>query len=144
MKALDEIDQNLLALLQDNARMPVVALAKSVGLSRSAVQERMARLESTGVISQYTVRLGKQEGRLQAWMMVNHADGFTCDDVIDLLTSMPGVRLCHSLAGNVDLLVLVETGSPTELAELRERILLHRTVDSVTTAVVLRSLLDRT
>ena len=144
MKALDGIDKRLIALLQDDARMSVVTLAKSVNLSRSAVQERLARLESAGVISQYTVRLGKLEGRFQAWLMVNHAEGFTCDDVIPLLTSIPAVRLCHSLAGNVDLLVLVETSSPTELAELREHILLHRTVESVTTSVVLRSLLDRT
>lgn len=143
MKTLDEIDRRLIALLQDDARTPVVGLAKAVGLSRSAVQERLARLESSGVISQYTLRLGKLEGRFQAWLMVNHAEGFTCDDLMPLLASIPAVRLCHSLAGDVDLLVLVETSSPAELAELRERILLHRTVESVTTSVVLQPLLDR-
>jgi Lrp/AsnC family transcriptional regulator, leucine-responsive regulatory protein len=143
MKALDDIDRKLIALLQDDARAPVLALAKAVGLARSTVQERLSRLESSGVIRQYTLRLGKAEGRVEAWLMVTHADGFTCDDVLPLLTSLPAVRLCHSLAGDVDLLVLVETGSPAELAELRERILLHRTVESVTTAVVLRALMDR-
>lgn len=143
MKALDETDRKLIALLQDDARTPVLALAKAVGLSRSTVQERLSRLESSGVISQYTVRLGKAEGRVEAWLMVTHADGFTCDDILPLLSSLPAVRLCHSLAGTIDLLVLVETASPAELAELRERILLHRTVEDVTTAVVLRSLLDR-
>jgi Lrp/AsnC family transcriptional regulator, leucine-responsive regulatory protein len=143
MKALDEIDRKLIALLQDDARTSMLALAKAVQLSRSAVQERLSRLESSGVISQYTVRLGKVEGRFEAWLMVNHAEGYTCDDLMPLLTSIPAVRLCHSLAGGVDLMVLVETASPAELAELRERILMTRSVASVTTSVVLRSLLDR-
>ena len=58
MKTLDATDRKLIALLQDNARLSTVALAKAVGLSRSAVQERVHRLESAGVIAQYTVRLG--------------------------------------------------------------------------------------
>lgn len=143
MKALDEIDRKLIALLQDDARTPVSTLAKRVELSRSAVQERLGRLEATGVISQYTLRLGKAGTSVQAWLMVNHAEGFTCDDVIDLLKSLPAIRLCHSLAGDVDLLALVECPSPAGLAEVRERVLLHRSVASVTTAVVLRSLFDR-
>jgi Lrp/AsnC family transcriptional regulator, leucine-responsive regulatory protein len=143
MKALDDIDRRLIALLQDDARAAVVALARAVGLSRSAVQERLVRLEDAGVIAQYTLRLGKAEGRVEAWLMIRHAEGFTCDDILPLLQSLPSVRLCHSLAGDVDLLVLVETGSPGELAELREQVLLHRTVENVTTWVVLRSLLDR-
>jgi Lrp/AsnC family transcriptional regulator, leucine-responsive regulatory protein len=143
MKALDEIDRRLIALLQDDARAPVVGLARAVGLSRSAVQERLARLEDAGVIAQYTLRLGKAEGRIEAWLMIRHAEGFTCDDILPLLQSLPSVRLCHSLAGDVDLLVLVETGSPGELAELREQVLLQRTVENVTTSVVLQSLLDR-
>jgi DNA-binding Lrp family transcriptional regulator len=57
MKPLDAIDRQLIALLQDNARLSTVALAKAVGLSRSTVQERLQRLENAGVIAQYTVRL---------------------------------------------------------------------------------------
>ena len=44
MKALDAIDRKLIALLQDNARLSTVALAKAVGLSRSTVQERLHRI----------------------------------------------------------------------------------------------------
>lgn len=143
MKPLDAIDKALIARLQDDARTPVVALAKAVGLSRSAVQERLARLEGSGVIRQYTLRLGRREGRIEAWLSIRHAEGFSCDDLLPLLQSLPAVQLCHSLTGEVDVLALVEADSPDELAALRERILLHRTVDSVSTAMVLRSLIDR-
>lgn len=142
MKMLDAIDQRLIALLQDDARTPTVALARAVGLSRSAVQERLQRLERGGTIAQYTLRLGEIEG-LQAWLMLRHAEGFSCDDVLPELSSWPQVRLCHSLAGEIDLLVLVQARSTAELSDLRERAMQLKGIAAVTTAPVLRSLLDR-
>lgn len=143
MKTLDATDRTLIALLQDNARLSTVALAKAVGLSRSAVQERVQRLEDTGVIAQYTVRLGQGGDPLQAWLFLRYADGFSCDDVMPLLSQLPAVQLCHSVAGETDLLVLVEAGTPSMLADLRERIAGFKGVDDVTTMPVLRVTLDR-
>lgn len=142
MKLLDAIDRQLIALLQDNARCPTVALARAVGLSRSAVQERLQRLERSGTIVQYTLRLGDERG-LQAWLMLRYADGFSCDDVVPALAAMPQVRLCDSLAGEIDLLVHVQVDSSGELADLRERVAALRGVDDVTTAPVLRRALER-
>lgn len=143
MKHLDAIDRQLIALLQDNARLSTVALAKAVGLGRTTVQERLQRLESAGVIAQYTVRLGSGGDPLQAWLMLRYADGFSCDDVMPQLTAMPQVRLCHSVAGELDLLVLVQAESPSDLADLRERVAAIKGVDDVTTVPVLRTTLDR-
>ena len=143
MKTLDAIDRKLIALLQDNARLSTVALAKAVGLSRSTVQERLQRLESADVIAQYTVRLGSAGDPLQAWLFLRYAEGFSCDDVMPLLVDLPAVQLCHSVAGEFDLLVLVHARTPTELADLRERILGFKGVDDVTTVPVLRVTLDR-
>lgn len=142
MKTLDATDRRLIALLQDNARLPTVALAKGVGLSRSAVQERIRRLERSGVIAQYTLRLGKGDP-LQAWLLLRHAEGFSCDDVMPLLQPLPQVRLCQSVAGETDLMVLVEAAGPGELSDLRERIAAFKGVDDVTTVPVLRIMLDR-
>jgi DNA-binding Lrp family transcriptional regulator len=143
MKTLDAIDRRLIALLQDNARLSTVALAKTVGLARSSVQERLQRLEADGVIAQYTVRLGEGDAPLQAWLMLRYADGFTCDDVMSALTALPAVQQCHSIAGDTDLMVLVAVGSAGALADLRELIAAMKGVDDVTTLPVLRVLLDR-
>ena len=139
MKPLDAIDRQLIALLQDNARLSTVALAKAVGLGRSTVQERLQRLENAGVIAQYTVRLGQGGDPLQAWLMLRYADGFSCDDVMPLLIAMPQVRLCHSVAGEIDLLVLVQAESPGELADLRERVASFKGLDDVTTVPLPRT-----
>ncbi|UZW61252.1 Lrp/AsnC family transcriptional regulator [Lysobacter enzymogenes] len=143
MKTLDEIDRKLIALLQDNARLSTVALAKAVALSRSTVQERLQRLEASGTIAQYTVRLGSGGDPLRAWLLLRYAVGFSCDDVVPLLAPLPQVRLAHSVVGDTDLMVLVETRSPGELADLRERVMGLKGVDDVTTVPVLRTVLDR-
>jgi len=143
VKVLDATDHQLIALLQDNARLSTVALAKAVGLSRSAVQERLQRLEAAGVIAQYTVRLGQGGDPLQAWLLLRYADGFSCDDVMPLLVALPAVQQCHSVAGETDLMVLVRVDTPGALADLRERIAAYKGVDDVTTLPVLRVLLDR-
>jgi DNA-binding Lrp family transcriptional regulator len=143
MKAPDATDRQLIALLQDNARTPVVALARAVGLSRSAVQERLQRLEASGAIAQYTVRLGARGEPLQAWLLLRYAEGFSCDDLVPQLAALPEVRRADSVAGELDLLVRVETATPSALADLRERIAALRGVDDVTTLTVLRTVLHR-
>ena len=52
-----ETDSKLLSLLKANAREPTASLARKLGLARSTVQERIARLERSGTIAGYTVRL---------------------------------------------------------------------------------------
>ena len=143
LKPLDEIDRRLIALLQDNARLSTVALAKAVGLARTTVQERLSRLETAGVIARYTVRLGQSGEPLQAWMLLRYADGFSCDDVMPALAAMPQVQQCHSVAGEIDLMVLVRVDTPGQLADVREAIAMLKGVDDVTTLTVLRVTLDR-
>jgi len=54
---LDEIDQALIGLLSDNARLSHAELARGVGLSPPSVAERLRRLEEDGVVRAYTVEL---------------------------------------------------------------------------------------
>ena len=51
---LDGLDRRLLAELLADARMPQAALGARLGLSRSAIQARIQRLEREGVIQGYT------------------------------------------------------------------------------------------
>ena len=52
----DDTDQRLVTLLRENARRPVAELARHLGLARTTVQARIERLESTGVITGYTLK----------------------------------------------------------------------------------------
>lgn len=57
-KMINSQDQKLLMLLRQNARASITELAKAMHVSRSTVQNRIARLEAGGVIRGYSVQLG--------------------------------------------------------------------------------------
>src|SRR6476619_7134026 len=94
---LDEIDRRLLAELRADGRLTHVALAARVGLSRSAVQERVARLERTGVIAGYTVRVGEPStGQgLRAYLLVK--GGASHEHAVKVLKGFSEVTVVDSV-----------------------------------------------
>lgn len=138
---LDAADEALLLALERDARASVVALARLIGLSRSATQARLARLERTGVVAGYTVRRGAHGSapRLRAWLTVGHggwgAGG--CARTVARLRSLPEVRSAYSLAGETDLLVEVSAADVAELDRVRAAVEAVPGVKTVATHVVL-------
>lgn len=102
---MDEIDEDLIALLSENARMPVASLAKHLNLARSTVQARLDRLEHTGVIKGYTVRLGDKmrSERLRATVLLQ-IDPMKLPAVLSRLKALPEVRAVHTASGRFDLI----------------------------------------
>ena len=101
---VDDRDRRLLDLLRRDARQPIVALAKALNLSRSATQERLAKLQSTGVIDGFTVRDGSKVGaRQSAYLMVSFESGYRCAQVVPKLLSIPSLGMIHSVTGPIDL-----------------------------------------
>ncbi|HEV7252048.1 MAG TPA: Lrp/AsnC family transcriptional regulator [Mesorhizobium sp.] len=136
---MDEKDRILLGALTANARESLVSLARRVGLSRSATQERLKRLERNGTISGYSVRLAPeapQEGTL-ALIAVTYAPGTKCDDIVPRLRLMPEIRSCISLAGATDLMLRVSCTSTAALEEVRNRLEHTRGVASTRTHIML-------
>ena len=106
--SLDDTDAQLIALLRDDARMTVVALAKKLRVARATVQNRMARLERGGVIVGYTVRLRPEaeKHRIRAIMSVEVA-GNHGDAVRRALRGNPNVVALHTTNGRWDLMAEV-------------------------------------
>ncbi|WP_426750260.1 Lrp/AsnC family transcriptional regulator [Myxococcus sp. Y35] len=142
--ALDELDGRILALLEANGRESTTKLAAKVGLSRTAVQERVARLERDGVIQGYTIRRGPgtQPAGVVAYLTVK-LSGPVCPRIAPLLRDLPEVQRIESLAGELDMLIRVRATDLEALGALREHIARIPEVRSVTTAPVLALHLDR-
>jgi DNA-binding Lrp family transcriptional regulator len=87
---LDDIDRQLIALLRDNARMSVVTLAKQLRVARATVQNRLTRLEESGVIVGYTVRLkpAAEAHRIRALMSIA-VEGNRAADVLRCYGAIP-------------------------------------------------------
>ncbi len=116
-------DAKLLALLRADAREPTASLARKLGLARSTVQERIARLEREGTIKGYTVRVaeGHDAGKLSAVVMIE-TDPKRADRVALELKKMPEVRSLSAVAGTFDLIATVETETPARIDALLDRI----------------------
>jgi len=112
MSGLDDTDRELIALLRDDARLPVATLAKKLRVARGTVQNRLARLERDGVIVGYTVRLKPQaEGhRIRALMLVA-VEGNRADDVLRALRGDPAVVALHSTNGRWDIVAELRADS---------------------------------
>ena len=120
---MKDSDTCLLDLLRANAREPTASLARKLGLARSTVQERIARLERDGRIKGYTVRLADdaEPSRLRAVVMIE-TDPKQADRVSVELKKMPEVRSLAALSGSYDLIAMVETDSPGRIDALLDRI----------------------
>jgi DNA-binding Lrp family transcriptional regulator len=114
---MDALDQQLLSLLRKDARTNVAALAKKLDVSRGTVTNRIARLEDSGVIVGYTVRLrpDAEPDEISAWMSVA-VEGNQTRAVIASLLGEPGVAELHDTNGRWDLLAELRATSLTELS----------------------------
>jgi DNA-binding Lrp family transcriptional regulator len=121
--AVKDADSRLLDLLRANAREPTASLARKLGLARSTVQERIARLERDGRIKGYTVRLAEDAApsKLRAVVMIE-TDPKQADRVSVELKKMGEVRSLAALSGSYDLIAMVETDSPARIDALLDRI----------------------
>jgi DNA-binding Lrp family transcriptional regulator len=116
-------DSRLIALLKTNAREPTASLARKLGLARSTVQERIARLERERTIKGYTVRLADEAEaqRLRAVVMIT-ADPKQADRVNAELKKMPEVRSLSAVSGAYDMMAIVESDTPTRMDAALDRI----------------------
>lgn len=109
---MDDIDRQLIALLRDNARLPVASLAKTLRVARGTVQNRLARLEADGTIVGYTVRLRPQveEHRIRALMTVA-VEGNRSDALMRALRGDPAVGALYSTNGRWDIVAELRADS---------------------------------
>jgi DNA-binding Lrp family transcriptional regulator len=116
-------DSQLLALLKANAREPTASLARKLGLARSTVQERIARLEREGAIKGYTVRLSDEAEtrRLRAIVMIT-TDPKHADRVGAELKRIADVRALSAVSGAYDMMAIVEADTTARMDAVLDRI----------------------
>ncbi|MEK7345853.1 MAG: Lrp/AsnC family transcriptional regulator [Pseudomonadota bacterium] len=133
---MDEIDQQLISLLRQNARMNIADLAHKLGVSRGTVNNRLRKLEDKQVIVGYTIKLRPDAApeRIKAWMGVL-IEGNTSRQVIASLLGEPGVVALHDTNGRWDLLAEIEASSMKELSDVLERVRLISGIRSTETNI---------
>jgi DNA-binding Lrp family transcriptional regulator len=141
---MDETDRRLIDLLRADARAPAARLARLLGLSRTTVQSRLERLERTGTIAGYTIRLaeGGEADRIQAYVMMTVSPR-RANDVAAAARRMNAVRRLQAVSGPFDLVAAVATGSVAEMDAAIDALGAIPGVERTTSSIVLASKIDR-
>jgi DNA-binding Lrp family transcriptional regulator len=141
---LDDLDRSLVALLQENARESVANLARRLGVARTTVLARIARLERSQVIAGYGVRLGQDvlDASLQAWVGLIIAPKHGAD-LLKRLGKMPEVQLLCAVSGEYDYVAWLRAETPDRLNDLLDQMGTMPGVERTTTSIVLARKIDR-
>jgi DNA-binding Lrp family transcriptional regulator len=144
MTDIDSIDRQILSLLGGNARMPVAKLAAQLGIARTTVQARLDRLERSGVIAGYTLRLSDSvhAGMIRATVLINIKPSAQTA-VLTHLRHLPAVEKVHTTSGRFDLACQLRTTSTLELDETLDRIGAIAGVESSESLIHLSTRIDR-
>jgi DNA-binding Lrp family transcriptional regulator len=141
---LDGIDRQLIAALQVNARESIAVLARKLGIARTTVTARLARLESSGAITGYGVRLSQRlvDGGLQAYVGIT-VQPRSGKEVVKRLASMAQVQQLCAVSGEFDYVAWLRSESPEQLDELLDQIGSLEGVEKTTTSIILSNKVDR-
>ena len=133
---MDDTDRRLLQLLREDASRPLKVLAAEVDLAPSSVRERIARLESRGIIRRYTVEVAAAPGTLTAILLVRLVRT-PAPDVVATVVALPEVVRCSSLSGAIDLLIEVAGDDIAAINRVRDLVASQPGVADVETSFVL-------
>jgi len=141
---MDELDRNIVGLLGADARMSVATLARRLKVARSTIQARLERLETTGIIAGYTIKLGEaaREGRLRATILVT-IEPRSQGAILARLKSIPEVERVHTTSGRFDLLLQVAAPNATQLDRVLDEIGVLSGVRSSESLIHLSTRFDR-
>jgi Lrp/AsnC family transcriptional regulator, leucine-responsive regulatory protein len=121
---LDDIDRILARELVTDGRATLSHLAATTGLSVSAVQSRVRRLESRGVVTGYSARINPEAvgHMLSAFVAISPIDPSQPDDAPARLEHIEAIESCHSVAGEESYVLLVRVESARALEDLLQQI----------------------
>lgn len=135
---MEKLDQLIVRALCEDGRMSYTDLAERVGLSVSAVHQRVRRLEQRGVIRGYAARVDTDALGLglTAFVSIKPIDPAAPDDAPERLAHLSAIEACHSVAGDENYILKVRVAGPSQLETLLQEIRAAANVSTRTTVVL--------
>ncbi len=137
---MDQTDKRIVAILERDGRITAAELGRQIGLSRTAVQDRISRLESNGTITGYHARLSPSEDSLIRAILFVKIAIRPCEKALLWLSGLEGVQEVASLTGDIDAVVRCAVPDVNALARLNDRIGACELISSSTSGIILHQL----
>jgi DNA-binding Lrp family transcriptional regulator len=116
---LDPIDEQIVRMLIDDARLSTRAIARAVGMSPTGVSERLERLHSRGIILGYHAEVDPAAlgWDVEAIIGITSQQGENLRNLVDHLMTFPEVVTAHIVTGRWDVLLYVRSRSHQALQD---------------------------
>ena len=137
-------DQDLLKLLQENSRRTVSDIAKKMGLSRATVQHKMERLERTGVIQGYTIKINPilERQNVSAYVMISVVAKKN-SSIVRQLFKIPQMEMLCTISGQYDMIAKITESTTQTLDQILDQIANLDGVEKTLSHIVLSRKVDR-
>ena len=141
---MDSLDERLLALLKQNARMSVSHLARQLDVSRTTVQDRLARLEDKKIITGYTVKVNDaaKQGTVRAYVMLKISPKAQ-DEVVAQCKKIAPIMALYTIAGAFDMAAMLVADNTHALDEALDVIGKLSGVERTQTSVLLSTKIEK-
>ncbi len=108
----DELDRKIIGFLRNDGRAPLAAIADSLKVSRGTIQNRLDRLQKSGALLGFTVRVREDYGldMIRAIMLIEVV-GKSTSQVIRSLRGIPQLTTLHTTNGSWDLIAEIQASS---------------------------------
>lgn len=134
---MDKIDNDLLELLQQDARMTISELSKKLALSRPSITERLHRLQERGIIEGFTARVSPEKIGRGTILIIQISDlKVSANEFEEMIIGDVDVIECHRVTGHIGYFIKAAVSEMDDLRLLVDRLM---PFGNVYTSIVLTS-----
>lgn len=141
---INEKDEELISILRCNARASVSDIARSLNVSRTAIQNRINKLESKGIIKSYSIELGEiYKNQLTSINVSLKVKPNLRKNVGIALRKIHQISTIYSISGEFDLLMIIEVQTLQDLSAILEVICNLDGVERTNSSIILDTIFER-
>ena len=136
--SIDTLDMKIIRALQEDARKPIVQIAKEVGANEATVRRRIDRLVRNGIIERFTVVLDYHKlGRVIKAFIGLRVEPAKLKDIVNHLSKHPDIQVLYRTSGDTDIVTEVIFEKMEDLnAFLEEELSLDGILGTIVTIVI--------
>lgn len=141
---INEKDEELISILRCNARASVSDIARSLNVSRTAIQNRINKLENNGVIKAYSIELGNNyNNQLTSINVSLKVKPKLRKNVCIALRKIHQISTIYSISGEFDLLMIIKVQTLQKLSSILEDICNLDGVERTNSSIILDTIFER-
>jgi DNA-binding Lrp family transcriptional regulator len=141
---ITEKDEELLSILRCNARASVSDIARATGVSRTAIQNRLTKLENSGVIKAYSIVLGSEySNKLISANVSIKVNPNLRRNICIALRKIHNISHIYSISGEYDLLATIQAQTLEKLNEILNIVCSLEGIERTNSSIILDTVFEK-